>query len=94
MITPYNVLRHELAGLKAKIIKSKHKEYEKISGTITDETRNTITIKQSDKNKKIPKESADFELALDENAKVSVDGKLLVARPEDRIKKKIRIKFV
>lgn len=93
MITPYNVLRHELVGLKARILKAKHKDYEKISGTIVDETRNTITIKQAGKEKKIPKNSATFELTLDGSTKVSVDGKLLLARPEDRIKKKIRIKF-
>jgi len=93
MITPYNVLRHELVGLEAKILESRHKEYEKISGTITDETRNTITIKKSNKEKKIPKNSVTIELTLDKNTRVSVDGNLLIARPEDRIKKKIRIKF-
>ncbi|MFH1125717.1 MAG: ribonuclease P protein component 1 [Candidatus Altiarchaeota archaeon] len=93
MITPYNVLRHELVGLKAKIAAARHKGYEDISGAIVDETRNTIAIRQKDKHKKIPKGSATFEFALDEGALVRVDGTLLLARPEERIKKKIRIKF-
>ncbi|MBM3309705.1 MAG: ribonuclease P protein subunit [Candidatus Altiarchaeales archaeon] len=93
MITPYNVLRHELIGLQAKIAQAKHKPYEKIVGTITGESRNTITIKQKGVEKKIPKESITLELTFDEKTRVSVDGKLLLARPEDRIKKKIKIKF-
>ena len=93
MITPYNVLRHELVGLKTKIVKAKHKAYEKISGTIIEETRNTITIKQENKEKKVLKESITLEMTLDGNTRVSVHGKLLLARPEDRIKKKIRVKF-
>jgi ribonuclease P protein subunit POP4 len=93
MITPYNVLRHELVGLKAKVVKSNHREYEKVSGTIVDETRNTVTVRQANKEKKIPKNSATFELAINGKAKVNVDGKLLLARPEDRVKKKIKIQF-
>lgn len=93
MITPYNVLRHELVGLKARVVKSTHKGYEKVSGTIVDETRNTLTIRQAGRDKKIPKNSATFELTLNGETRVSVDGKLLSARPEDRVKKKIKIQF-
>jgi ribonuclease P protein subunit POP4 len=93
MITPYNVLRHELVGLRAKIARAHHKAYEKIGGVIVNETRNTLTIRQSGVDKKVPKESAVFELTLDEGAEVEVDGRLLLARPEDRVKKKIRINF-
>jgi ribonuclease P protein subunit POP4 len=94
MITPYNVLRHELVGLPAGVYSSPHKDYEKIRGIISGETRNTLSIRQSGLEKKIPKDVAEFEITIDKNTKVRVDGKLIVSRPEDRIKKKIRITFV
>jgi len=94
MITPYNVLRHELVGLPAGVYSSPHKNFKNIRGEIIGETRNTLSIRQDGVEKKIPKNAASFELTLDNKTKVRVDGKLLIARPEDRIKKKIRITFV
>ena len=93
MITPYNVLRHELVGMQACVSKAKHAGYESIAGVIIRETKNTLTIKQNGKNKTIPKDAAVFELTLDNGTRVRADGRLLLARPEDRVKKKIRITF-
>ena len=92
MITPYNVLRHELIGLEAKIVDASHPGYV-VSGTISDETRSTIAIKGSKGEKKVPKDSVVLELNLPDKSVVRVDGKLLVARPQERLKKKYRIKF-
>lgn len=93
MITPYNVLRHELVGMQACVFDAKHTGYASIAGIITSETRNTLTISQNGKNKTIPKDAAVFGLALDNGTQVRADGRLLLARPEDRVKKKIRITF-
>ena len=38
----------------------------------------------------IPKNVATFRFTLPSNAVVEVDGRIIVARPEDRIKKKFR----
>lgn len=93
MITPQNILRHEIIGLKAEVVQATHPEY-KCNGSITDETRNTITIETKNGKKILPKNCIFLKIKLPDGAVVKIDGKLLVARPEDRIKKKFRIKFV
>ncbi len=92
MITPYNFLRHELIGLKAEVVKATSDGY-KISGTIIDETRNTLKIKTGNGEKTVPKDCVTIEFTLPGETIMRVDGKLLVSRPEERIKKKYRIKF-
>lgn len=80
-----DIIRHELIGLEAEIVKAKNLSLIGIKGKIIDETRNTITIKNK-KMKKILKEQAIFNLKI-ENKIVQINGKLLVGRPEDRLKK-------
>lgn len=92
MITPYNILRHELIGLHALVTKSDHKGYEGISGKIIDETKSTLTLDDS-REKKIQKDTVTLRLELPQNVIVDVAGKLLSGRSEDRIKRKIKIKF-
>ncbi len=87
-ITPQNLIRHELIGLKTKVEKSTDPTQKKISGTVVDETYNTLKIESKKKEKVIPKLNAIFIFTLPNGVKVRVDGKLLVSRPEDRIKKK------
>ena len=93
MITPYNLLRHELIGLEVKIINSRHKDYIGISGKIVDETKNTLIIEDSNVEKTIPKNCITLEVKLPDDAIVKINGNLLSGRPEDRIKKKFRIRF-
>lgn len=93
MITPWNVLRHEIIGLEAEIIEATHNGY-KCKGIIIDETRNTIKLKTEKDEKILPKNCIVLKLKLPSGAEVKIDGSLLVSRPEDRIKKKYRIKFI
>jgi ribonuclease P protein subunit POP4 len=88
-ITPQNLVRHELIGLKVKIEKSTDPTLEKVKGKIIDETYNTFKIETKGKEKIIPKSNCIFIFTLPDKTKVRVDGKLLVGRPEDRIKKKL-----
>ena len=88
-ITPQNLVRHELIGLKVKIEKSTDSTQNKIVGKIIDETYNTLKIETKDgKEKTVIKENCVFVFTLPDKTKVQVDGNLLVSRPEDRIKKK------
>lgn len=79
------ILRHELIGLNAKVIESKNQANVAIQGKIGDETKNTITIIQGNKKKRLMKKNVVLEITF-KNKRFHVDGKLLAKRPEDRIK--------
>jgi len=87
-ITPYNIVRHELIGLRVKIKQSKDPTLEGVSGKVIDETYKTINVETKDREKIVPKEICTFVFTLPSKTKVEVEGKLLISRPEDRIKKK------
>ncbi len=89
MITPYNLVRHELIGLRCKVVASKNKNLVGICGTVVDETKNMLIIETNGREIKIPKNVVTLHFYLKE-AVVEVDGEVLVARPEDRIKKKLK----
>ena len=90
VITPKNIVRHELIGLKVRISSSKNKSLNGLSGVVVDETCNTLVIKTKDgKEKIVIKKVCMFDFTLPNGTVVSVDGRLLVSRPEDRIKKKL-----
>jgi ribonuclease P protein subunit POP4 len=93
MITPYNVLRHELVGLEAKVADSTDSNLVGLSGVISDETQKTITLKGPKGLKKVPKENTTLSIHTDSGDKLLVNGSLLLGRPEERIKKKLRIRF-
>ena len=89
-ITP-NVLRHEFIGLEAKVVKSPHKDYIGASGTVIDETKNTLTLlKKTGEKLMIPKKAAVFHFTLPDGTIVEINGKVIVGRPEERLKRKIR----
>jgi ribonuclease P protein subunit POP4 len=74
-------LRRELIGSTIKITNSKNKSLVGVKGKIIDETRNTLIIEENKKTKKIPKNQVTIEIK-----KTKIDGKLLVGRPEERLK--------
>ena len=88
MITSLNLVRHELIGLKVKIEKSTDPTQKRITGNVIDETYNTFKIEPKDKENIVIKGTCIFVFTLPDRTKVQVDGKLLISRPEDRIKKK------
>lgn len=91
MITPNNIFRHEFIGLRIKVANSTHDGLVGIEGKVVDETKNTILIEQDDKFvKRIPKGVATFHFNLPDGRIVEIEGKIIIAHPEDRIKKKFR----
>ena len=91
MITPQNIFRHELVGLGVEVVKSSHKDFTGIKGEVVDETKNTIKVEDVEGYEKIiPKNVATFRFTLPDDAVVEIDGRIIVARPEDRIKKRFR----
>lgn len=89
-ITPQNILRHELIGLTVKVRDATNPALKGIRGTIVDETKNTLKILSPHGKLMIPKNTATFRFKLPDGIQVDVDGNRLVARPENRLKTKVR----
>lgn len=81
---PDAILLEELIGLGVEVTKSTRRELIGLRGTIVDETLNTLTIECGGREKKIPKNCCTFRFG---ERGAEVDGRQLVHRPEDRIKK-------
>ncbi len=93
MITPKNLIWHELIGLQIEIIENKNEQLVGLKGKIIDETKNMIIIKSKEGEKKIIKKDSKFKIRIDEK-NILVDGSLIVGRPEKRTKKKLPKKRV
>lgn len=87
-ITPQNLVRHELIGLKVSVSESSDPTQRGLSGTVVDESYGMLTIDSAGKEKRVVKSECTFVFTLPDKKKIEVDGKVIVSRPEDRIKKK------
>ena len=88
-LTPRNLPRHELLGLrvKAKPIKGGRVHV----GEVVGETRNMLRILRDDgRIVTLPKETHRFEFELPSGERVLVEGEVLIGRPEERLKKRLR----
>ncbi len=90
MITPQNVIRHELIGLRVRVADSSNPRQIGIEGTIVDETKNMLVIMTREGQKRIQKRYATFDLRLPDDTRVRVDGSILVMQPEKRTGMRIR----
>lgn len=88
-VTP-EAIRLEFIGAQAKVASSRHSGLKGLSGRIVDETRKTFTILQGSKRKMVVKDSSFFHIKFGDGTIVEFDGKLLLGRPEERLKKSIR----
>lgn len=87
-MTPSNLLRHELIGLRLHVAESSNSTVHGLRGTVIDETRNMLVIEnERSAEKRVPKAGNRFIFELDDGKLVRVKGDRLVSRPEDRIKK-------
>jgi ribonuclease P protein subunit POP4 len=89
-ITPSNILRHELIGLTVKVARSTDPTIAGVRGKVVDETRNMLAIAQRGRRILVPKNTSSFRFALKYRIVVEVDGSRLVARPENRLKTRVR----
>jgi len=88
-ITP-DLLRQEFVGLDAKVVKSSNPSQASISGKIIKETRNTLVILHKNTEKTVIKDVAVFHFIMPDGTVVEIDGKAIVGRPENRLKRRIR----
>jgi len=90
LITPKNLIKHELIGLDASVFNSTNKFYIGLNGKILNETKSMLFIKTKKGLRKVPKKNSVFIFMLPNGKKVKVDGKRICYRPEDRIKLKVK----
>ena len=88
-ITP-SIVQHEFIGIEAKVVHSSNPDLVGITGKVVDETRNTFTISHNGEKKVIIKDTSIFEFAMPDGTVVELDGKVIMGRPEDRLKKRPR----
>jgi ribonuclease P protein subunit POP4 len=86
-ITPQNLLAHEWIGLQVLVKVSPDPGVSGLLGIVRDETRNTVLIEARNRLVNVPKSTAQFVATLTTGETVSVDGRLLKHRPEDRVKR-------
>jgi ribonuclease P protein subunit POP4 len=85
-----HILQNELIGLRVKVVKSLNPSCIGLSGKIIDETRNTFKILHNNDEKILIKRDCIFHFILPDKTIIEVDGKVLIGRPEDRVKKIVR----
>jgi ribonuclease P protein subunit POP4 len=88
-VTP-DIIRFEFIGSNVQVAQSLHGDYVGLAGKVIGETKNTITLFDEGKAKSIIKEFSVFNFTFGDGTVVDIDGKLLVGRPEDRLKKSIK----
>jgi len=86
-ITQENLLAHELIGLSAEIVDSKHVSLKNMRGKIVYETKNLLLLSTHQKITKVPKSTVVLLLRLPDGNDCVINGSDLVGRPEDRIQR-------
>ena len=84
MITPDNIVVHELIGLETEIVNSSNKEILGLKGVIVDETKHIFVIKTSNVLKKIPKDQNNWKFSV-QSKEIVLHGSNLRKRPFDRV---------
>ena len=90
-IQPADIARSELIGLKVEVVDAKNKSLIGLRGLIVDETKNMLSIEKDGVIKRVIKSQVTLNIML-EGQTFQINGKVLVGRPEDRLKKIRRIK--
>ena len=90
MISPQNILRHELIGLDVLVARASNPGHVGVSGRIIDETKNTLVILTGRGETRIPKRFSVFRIRLPDGTTVEIDGSSLETQPERRISMRIR----
>ena len=90
-IQPADIVRSELIGLEAEVTQASNESLIGLRGLIIDETKNTLSIEREGVEKKVIKSQVMLNILFDGQT-FQIDGKVLVGRPEDRLKKIRRLK--
>ncbi len=89
-LSPENIARHELIGLRITVASSTDPGQAGLSGRIVDETRNTFLLETDCGTKRIPKLNTSLIFSLPNGQRIRVLGSILISQPENRINKRIQ----
>jgi ribonuclease P protein subunit POP4 len=85
MISPQNVLRHELIGLDILVSGAANPTQRGLSGRVIDETKNLLVIETPKGVRRIEKVHSTFVVRFPGRETVEIDGSVMVLAPEKRI---------
>lgn len=88
-ITPENLPKHELIGLKVEVIESTDESLVGFNGEVLDETQSILQIED----KQVEKKNCIFRFTLPDEQQVKLDGELISKRPEERVGMKLPNKW-
>ncbi len=88
-VTP-DIIRYEFIGTRGQVAASPNMDYVGVGGLVVGETRNTFLLQGEGSTRSVIKGAATFDFTFDDGTVVEIDGKLLVGRSEDRLKKSIK----
>ena len=80
-----------LIGRKVKVVDSSNETLKGTEGRVVDETKNLLVVDTGRKLKKVLKKDVRFRVTTNEGP-VIIDGQDIVGRPEERLKKKDKVK--
>ena len=90
MIVTPEIVQHEFVGCETKVVKSTNRNLVGIAGKVIDETRNTFTLYRDGEQKVVIKDTAVFDFTMSDGTVVEIDGKVIMGRPEERLKHRPR----
>lgn len=82
--------RLELIGKELEVTDADNPSLIGIKGKVIDETKNMLTIEKNNETKKLVKKQVTIKLNI-KGKTIIIKGDVLQGRPEERLKKKIRI---
>jgi len=88
-VTP-DVIRYEFIGTHGVVAESPNTNYVGVGGLVVGETRNTFLFQNEGRTRSVIKDAASFDFTFSDGTVVEIDGKLLVGRSEDRLKKSVK----
>lgn len=90
MNTIPEIICSEFIGTNLEVTRSKNTNCIGLCGKVIDETKKTFSISDEGKTKIIVKDISIFHFSLSDGTIVEIDGRLLIGKPEDRLKKNIK----
>ncbi|MCL2359717.1 MAG: ribonuclease P protein subunit [Nitrososphaerota archaeon] len=88
-VTP-DIVRYEFIGAQGLVAQSSNMAYRGVGGLVIGESRNTFTFQDQKQTRSVIKDVAIFDFTFSDGTVVEIDGKLLVGRSEDRLKKSVK----